>query len=134
MGYLKINYHFDANLWRYSGKGGWYFVTLPRSLSDHIKMAHGCSQSSWGRLKVNVTVSSDKWTTSLWYDTKLCSYLRIRHFPITNSGLSITPILIHPITGIMACPISSCGRPQSATGIYLMVCCFLIDSPVRVIR
>ncbi|WP_146129582.1 hypothetical protein [Alteromonas alba] len=60
--------------------------------------------------------------------------LRIRHFPITNSGLSITPILIHPITGIMACPISSCGRPQSATGIYLMVCCFLIDSPVRVIR
>ncbi|MGK0504937.1 MAG: hypothetical protein ACI8R0_001894, partial [Alteromonadales bacterium] len=42
--------------------------------------------------------------------------LRIRHFPITNSGLSITPILIHPITGIMACPISSCGRPQSATG------------------
>ncbi len=75
MEYLKINYHFDANLWRYSGKGGWYFVTLPRSLSDHIKMAHGCSQSSWGRLKVNVTVSSDKWTTSLWYDTKLCSYL-----------------------------------------------------------
>ena len=60
--------------------------------------------------------------------------VRIRHFPITNSGLSITPILIHPITGIMACPISSCGRPQSATGIYLMVCCFLIDSPVRVIR
>jgi len=60
--------------------------------------------------------------------------VRIRHFPITNSGLSITPILIHPITGIMACPISSCGRPQSATGIYLIVCCFLIDSPVRVIR
>ncbi|PRO71054.1 hypothetical protein C6Y40_24080 [Alteromonas alba] len=66
-------------------------------------------------------------------DGCICA-LRIRHFPITNSGLSITPILIHPITGIMACPISSCGRPQSATGIYLMVCCFLIDSPVRVIR
>ncbi|MEC9263293.1 MAG: hypothetical protein VYD53_18210, partial [Pseudomonadota bacterium] len=35
----------------------------------------------------------------------LSNMLRIRHFTITNSGLSITTILIHTITGIMACPI-----------------------------
>ncbi len=38
-------------------------------------MAHGYSQSSWGRLKVKVTLHVDEWSTSLWYDTKLSSYL-----------------------------------------------------------
>ncbi len=62
-------------MWKYSGAAGWSFVTLPEELSKHIKMAHGTSESGWGRLKVEARVREEIWSTSIWYDTKLSRYL-----------------------------------------------------------
>ena len=50
-------------------------MTLPEELSKHIKMAHGASESGWGRLKVEARVRDEIWSTSIWYDTKLSRYL-----------------------------------------------------------
>lgn len=50
-------------------------MTLPEELSKHIKMAHGTSESGWGRLKVEARVREEIWSTSIWYDTKLSRYL-----------------------------------------------------------
>jgi hypothetical protein len=62
-------------MWKYSGAAGWSFVTLPEELSNHIRMAHGTSESGWGRLKVEARIRDQVWSTSIWFDTKLSRYL-----------------------------------------------------------
>ena len=50
---------FRAKLWRYPGKGGWHFVTLPERLAPAV--THG-----WGRTPVRATVDGHEWKTSVW--------------------------------------------------------------------
>jgi hypothetical protein len=38
-------------------------------------MAHGRSESGWGRLKTEASYLDTKWSTSLWFDTKSAVYL-----------------------------------------------------------
>ena len=52
---------FRAKLWRYPGKGGWHFVTLPERLAPAV--THG-----WGRTPVRATVDGHSWKTSVWRD------------------------------------------------------------------
>lgn len=50
---------FRATLWRYPGKGGWHFVTVPpRSAPSH--------HHAWGRAPVVATVNNSTWKTSAW--------------------------------------------------------------------
>lgn len=50
---------FRGKLWRYPGKGGWHFVTLPRGKEPPA--THG-----WGRTPVDATVDGHAWRTSVW--------------------------------------------------------------------
>ena len=50
---------FTAKLWRYPGKGGWHFVTLPDKYSPPVTHA-------WGRTPVVATVDGHVWKTSVW--------------------------------------------------------------------
>jgi hypothetical protein len=52
---------FRAKIWRYPGKGGWHFVTLPERLAPAV--THG-----WGRTPVLATVDRHTWKTSVWRD------------------------------------------------------------------
>lgn len=68
-------FSFRSRVWKYEGKAGWYFVTLPKQLSKKIRKAHGLSEEGWGRLKASVQVGKTIWKTAIWYDTKAQSYL-----------------------------------------------------------
>lgn len=50
---------FRAKLWRYPGKGGWHFVTLPDKYVPPV--THG-----WGRTPVVAVVDGHEWKTSVW--------------------------------------------------------------------
>ena len=50
---------FTGTLWRYAGKGGWHFVTLPDKYSPPV--THG-----WGRTPVVAVVDGHEWKTSVW--------------------------------------------------------------------
>ncbi len=50
---------FVTKLWRYPGKGGWTFVTVPPRLAPPV--THG-----WGRTPVDATVDGQSWKTSVW--------------------------------------------------------------------
>jgi len=50
---------FKALLWRYPGKGGWTFVTVPLRLAPPV--THG-----WGRTPVDATVDGQSWKSSVW--------------------------------------------------------------------
>lgn len=61
---------FTAKLWRYPGKAGWHFVTLPDKYAPPV--THG-----WGRTPVVATVDGHEWKTSVWRDKQTSSLLAI---------------------------------------------------------
>lgn len=71
---------FMAKLWRYPGKGGWHFVTLPDKYSPPV--THG-----WGRTPVVAVVDSHEWKTSVWRGKNGRSVLAIpKHVRGTKRG------------------------------------------------
>ncbi len=66
---------FKVKVWKYKGKAGWYFATLPKTLSKKIRSSHGSSEEGWGRLKTTATIGTSNWKTAIWYDTKSQAYL-----------------------------------------------------------
>lgn len=50
---------FRSKLWKYPGKGGWTFATVPKKHAPTAKLA-------WGRTPVIATVEGHEWRTSVW--------------------------------------------------------------------
>jgi hypothetical protein len=63
-------FEFSAELWRYPGKAAWYFVTLPHDVADDIDEITGDTRRGFGSVRVEVTVGSTTWNTSIFPDTK----------------------------------------------------------------
>jgi Domain of unknown function (DUF1905) len=70
---------FTATCWLYSGKGAWYFVTLPEKdaaeISYFSKALNGGKRTGWGSVRVSVQIGKTCWDTSLFPDSKSKSYL-----------------------------------------------------------
>ena len=60
---VKLGVEFKARIWRYPGKGGWHFVTLPERFAPPV--THG-----WGRTPVMAVVDGHEWKTSVWRDKR----------------------------------------------------------------
>lgn len=65
--------------WLYSGKGAWYFVSLPSECAAEIsyfsKALNGGKRTGWGSVKVTAQIGNTVWQTSLFPDGKSKSYL-----------------------------------------------------------
>ena len=70
---MKIT--FLGKVWQYAGPAGWYFVTLPETLSKEIRDHLRTEEEGWGRLKAIAQIGSHQWQTAIWFDTKVNSYL-----------------------------------------------------------
>jgi hypothetical protein len=68
-------YEFSAELWRYTGKAAWYFVTLPHDVADDIDEITGDTRRVFGSVRVEVTIGSSTWNTSIFPDTKSESFV-----------------------------------------------------------
>ncbi|HUS42626.1 MAG TPA: DUF1905 domain-containing protein [Ilumatobacteraceae bacterium] len=68
-------FEFTADLWRYSGKAAWYFVTLPHDVADDIDEITGDERRGFGSVRVEVTVGATTWNTSVFPDTKSESFV-----------------------------------------------------------
>lgn len=62
----STRYSFTSSLWPWGGDGSWWFVTVPDDVSDDIEERHGASAGGFGSIKVEVTVGSTTWRTSLF--------------------------------------------------------------------
>lgn len=92
-------YNFKGKVWRYKGPSGWYFVTLPRKLSNTIRKSHRLSEEGWGRLKANASIRVCKWQTAIWFDSKAMCYLlpikaSVRKDAEIGDGASISVTLL----------------------------------------
>ena len=66
---------FEAELWRYDGEAGWFFVSLPTELADAIQVENGPLASRFGSVRVSVRVGSSRWATSVFPDRGRGTYL-----------------------------------------------------------
>ena len=65
---------FSGELWEYSGKGSWHFVTLPEEIATRIRFFKS-GAPGFGSVRVEVKIGSSVWQTSLFPDSKRQSYL-----------------------------------------------------------
>jgi len=72
---VVTTFEFTADLWRYSGKAAWYFVTLPHDVADDIDEITGDERRGFGSVRVEVTVGATTWNTSVFPDTKSESFV-----------------------------------------------------------
>jgi hypothetical protein len=70
-----VSFKFSATLNVFEGKGTWYYVTLPKSLSDELKLKAKGTRGGWGSLKVTAEIGTSQWQTSLFPHKKEQSFL-----------------------------------------------------------
>ena len=66
-------FSFVAELWQHDSSGGWHFLTLPEDVADEI--CDIAAPQPFGTVRAEVTVGSTTWSTSLFADRKLGSYV-----------------------------------------------------------
>ena len=67
----RIKYDFAAQPWKYSGPGGWHFISLPKKLAKEMRDVLKPEEEGWGRLKVIAKIGNSEWQTAVWFDTRL---------------------------------------------------------------
>lgn len=72
---MRIPYSFSGHVWKYSGKGAWFFISLPKFLSEQIRVENQQLEEGWGRLKCIAKIGEVTWETAIWFDTKQACYL-----------------------------------------------------------
>ncbi len=61
-----IEHQFSAPLWIYQGQGAWHFITLPKQTAKDIKALIIGPRRGWGSVRVQVTIGSTTWKTSIF--------------------------------------------------------------------
>ena len=73
----RVSTHtFAAELWEHSPEdpGSWHFLTLPADVADEVRLEAG-PPAGFGSVRVEVTIGSTTWRTSLFPDAKAGSFV-----------------------------------------------------------
>jgi hypothetical protein len=68
-------YSFTSALWEYPGPASWFFLSLPEALADEVAEVAEARAAAFGSVRVEVSVGSTTWRTSLFPDRSLGTYL-----------------------------------------------------------
>jgi len=63
----KGNFYLTGLLWKYQGKGAWYFVTINKDTAEEIKK-FSLWRHGWGSIPVVVKIGNSQWKTSIFPD------------------------------------------------------------------
>ncbi|MCL6267182.1 DUF1905 domain-containing protein [Flagellimonas myxillae] len=69
----KITYTFTSTMWK-EAAGSWYFISLPKDISQEIRGNLQWQEEGWGRMKATAQIGTVKWDTAIWFDTKGGTY------------------------------------------------------------
>ena len=82
-------YRFEAEVWEHQGSAAWFFVSLPDETADDIDERYGHLEAGFGSLRVEVTIGSTTWRTSIFPDAKRGTYvLPVKKQVRTAEGLA----------------------------------------------
>lgn len=67
-------FEFESTLWRWRDDGAWHFLSLPEDVTDQIdeRTPH---KAGFGSVKVEVTVGSSTWRTSVFPSKELATFI-----------------------------------------------------------
>ena len=67
---------FSAELWEWEGQGAaWFFVSVPGDESELIRSVPRPPKPGFGSLRVQATIGSTTWSTSVFPDSKRDCYV-----------------------------------------------------------
>jgi hypothetical protein len=72
---LTVSYSFTAEVWEWSSKTSWFFVSLPEEEADDIEERYGRRAAGFGSIRVEVTIGSSIWRTSLFPSNEEKTYV-----------------------------------------------------------
>jgi hypothetical protein len=82
-------YAFTAELWEWEGKAAWHFFSLPEDVTDQIDERHAADAGGFGSVKVEATIGSTSWRTSIFPDSKRGTFiLPVKKAVRTAEGLA----------------------------------------------
>ena len=67
---MDPTFTFKSEVWLWSGKASWHFVTVPLKTSQQIKDFHKGPRRGFGSVPVNVTIGKTTWKTSIFPEKK----------------------------------------------------------------
>ena len=67
---MDPTFTFKAEVWLWSGKVAWHFVTVPLKLSEDIKGFSDGPRRGFGSIRVKVTIGKTTWGTSIFPEKK----------------------------------------------------------------
>lgn len=68
-------FSFRAEVWEHDGAGRWHFVSLPPDVADDIEERFGSRAGGFGSVRVEASIGSTSWLTSLFPDSKRATYV-----------------------------------------------------------
>ena len=69
---MKKNFIISGKVFKFPGKGGWYFVRAEKKLTTKLK---GVRKHGFGSVKVKVKIGKTSWKTSLFPERKKGPYM-----------------------------------------------------------
>lgn len=72
---MSKRFSFHAFVWEHEGQGAWHFISLPDQAADEIEATYGDSAAGFGSVRVEVTIGSSTWRTSIFPDKKRGTYV-----------------------------------------------------------
>jgi hypothetical protein len=72
---VTTRFSFDAEVWEHDGPGSWHFLDVPPADADDIDERFGRNAAGFGSVRVEVTIGSTTWQTSLFPDKKRGTYV-----------------------------------------------------------
>jgi uncharacterized protein DUF1905 len=68
-------YTFRSTVWEHDGSASWHFLDVPEEDADDIENRFGHRAGGLGSVRVEVTIGTSTWRTSLFPDTKRATYV-----------------------------------------------------------
>lgn len=65
---MNKKFRIKEKIFKWTGKGAWFFVRLNKKDSSEIKDHFGMFAKGWGSLPVRVEIGGSKWKTSIFPD------------------------------------------------------------------
>ena len=62
-------------MWQHDGSASWHFLSVPEPIADDLEAEFGHRAAGFGSLRVEVTIGSSTWQTSLFPDAKRKTYV-----------------------------------------------------------
>lgn len=70
-----MTFSFTAEVWEWTSRTSWFFVNLPEEQADDIEERYGRRAAGFGSVRVDVTIGSTNWQTSIFPSTENETYV-----------------------------------------------------------